>query len=214
VAVIESAGGVVRYDYQINGEDIPESEWLGLDYLATPIYARLPTGATDSEIQAASYLTTLQELDFAEAPVSDIQLSLFAEHRELRILDLSQSSITDAGLRYLNRMHHLETLRLSGTAVGDDGAARLANLRTLKVVCLTDTRITDKAMRHIASLPALYSLHIDFTSVTDAGLFELKSCKTVEFVYARDNMGVTNVGILQLRGMLPHCFVDDGVIYD
>ena len=217
VAIIEDAGGVVQYDYQVNGEDMPRPEWVaerfGLEYVASPVYARLARGATDAEIQAASHLTTLRELDCAEAPLTDSHLSLFSGHRELRILDLRGSRITDAGLQYLEHMQHLETIQLFNTAIGDDGAARLARLPTLRVVGLCETRITDNAMRPLASLPALYSLDIDFTSVTDAGLFELTSCKTVEFIYAANNAGVTTGSKVMLRRMLPRCFVDDCVIF-
>jgi len=70
-------------------------------------------------------------------------------------LDLARTDITDADLQMLGDCRNLKTLRLANTAISDAGLKHLSQLPRLESLNLTGTKITGAAVAQFQAFPAL-----------------------------------------------------------
>ena len=103
----------------------------------------------------------------------DSALRFVAALKDLRLLDISQTSIGGLGLQSVGKAKSLEMLFMSTTTVGDDEIKNLAELTNLTTLFANQTRITDAAAVQLAKLPKLNTVHLSETRLTDQGVASL-----------------------------------------
>ena len=125
---------------------------------------------TDAVLADVAAIESITELDLsASHELTDEGLRHLAKLPQLRVLNLSKTSITDHGLRVLRDLPALESLSVSLTRITDEGAAHLAACPALVRVDLAWTATGDGALRALAGKAALRSVSTGH-GVTDAGL--------------------------------------------
>lgn len=130
VEAILEAGGVVRYDFEVDqsGNRLPKASLPG------PAWVRYWTGYDlDSNVVEAEVQT-----DATLEGIKDLPL--------LRRLHLFSTRITDAGLRHLKMSPQLEVLYLENVGVTDVGLQHLEQLPQLKGLYLDKTQVTEKGV--------------------------------------------------------------------
>ncbi len=86
------------------------------------------------------------ELNLARTSVTDDQLLLISELKELRRLHLEHTQITDLGMIHLKALENLSYLNLIETKVTDEGLRPLSEIKSLKELYLFDTNITKEGI--------------------------------------------------------------------
>jgi uncharacterized membrane protein len=76
-------------------------------------------------------------------PVTDQDLPVIGQFKELRNLNLSFTKITDAGLASLQSLPNLQHLSLSGTQVTSAGISKIAAIKSLKHLYCWSSAVTD-----------------------------------------------------------------------
>jgi hypothetical protein len=153
VATIESAGGLVFYDwYPKNGENKPGGppwwapQWLadriGVDYFGHVAHVWLP-GKPESVIVQLARFPQLERVNIGDSALSDAGIARLKGLTDLTMLYLQCTQVTDAGLANLSGLKNLQILDLSGTQVSDLGLAHLKRLTKLKWLSLQGTRVTE-----------------------------------------------------------------------
>ena len=89
------------------------------------------------------------ELNLARTSVSDEQLLLISELKELRRLHLEYSHVTDFGISHLKACENLLYLNLIETKVGDEGLKSLTEIKSLKELYLFNTNITKEGLSNL-----------------------------------------------------------------
>ena len=135
-------------------------------------------------------------LDFC----TDSNLKDLGDLKDLRWLDLINTSITDAGLEYLKGMTELEVLYLNGTRITGAGMVNFKNLKKLRWLELAKTSITDAGLEYLKGLTELEVLYLNGTKITDAGIFNLKDLTGLRQLKLI-NTSVTDVGLENLRDL-------------
>lgn len=156
VAAIRAAGGVVYYNFQLNGGKFSPvatpwaPEWmvdaLGIDLLANVVAVRFPSANSDADLAQIGALSGLVELQIAGASVTDRGLAHLEWLIGLKSLNLKGSMVTDAGLRHLNRLTRLERLDISNTRVTDAGLPHLSRMTNLVQLETSNTRISARGL--------------------------------------------------------------------
>ncbi len=113
----------------------------------------------------------LIEMHLQKMPVSDADLALIAQFKELRTLNLSFTEITGATLGELAKLPHLQSLSLSGTPVKPEQLAALKSAPALQKIFLWNTGFTADAFPKAQQLFTQAKLINGFS---DAGLEPLK----------------------------------------
>ena len=89
------------------------------------------------------------ELNLARTSVSDEQLSVTSELKELRRLHLEYTAVTDVGITHLKACENLLYLNLIETKVSDEGLKSLTEIKSLKELYLFNTNITKEGLRNL-----------------------------------------------------------------
>ncbi len=88
--------------------------------------------------------TQIVSLNLNKLPVTDADLSLVGQFKNVRRLDLNFTDVTGKGLNELVPLKHLESLALSGTKVTyTDLRNQLKSFKNLKTVTLWETPLTE-----------------------------------------------------------------------
>jgi Leucine-rich repeat (LRR) protein len=125
---------------------------------------------TDANLQLLADSRQLRSLTLDRAPITDAGLEHLAGLTKLSGLVLSGTRVTDAGMKSVGEMKELHSLDLMATAVGDSGLKDLAGLTQLRTLSLSATKVTDAGMSVVGQLKNLTVLTLDDTTVTDVGL--------------------------------------------
>ena len=100
---------------------------------------------------------------------------------EIKVVDLSNSSITENGLAYLEgRVPRLLKLNLSRTQIAD--LSGVAKFGTLMHLVLEDSPVNDKSLKELKGLNRLTELRIPFTKVSDDGIAKMPDFPRLKLV--------------------------------
>jgi internalin A len=115
-------------------------------------------------------------VDLRAGWVTDSDMPMLAQMKELKRLDLSQTRISDRGLRALKTAPSIEQLNLSfAEQITDEGAATVKDWKQLRRLNLRGTKITDSTLEFLSGVPSLEWLDIGWAQITDTGLGHLAS---------------------------------------
>jgi WD40 repeat protein/Leucine-rich repeat (LRR) protein len=135
------------------------------------LYALKRAGARVSQAQGSGQ--ALHDVSFAGGKVGAEELSLIAQLRSTRSLDLSETGVGDGEMKVLTGLSSLTALYLSGSQVSVAGLAELHKLSNLQRLDLSRCRIGDDDLSVLAGFPALDDVNLSGTQVTDAGMGRL-----------------------------------------
>jgi Leucine-rich repeat (LRR) protein len=135
--------------------------------------------------------------------VTDADLEMITELKDLRKLDLSFSLITDAGMEHLKLLDGVSDLNLFAVEkITDVGISYIRGWKKLERLNLHGTDVTDISMiQYVSGLTALRSLDIGYTLVGDLGLESLASLPQIEDLVIGGNK--INGGGLHVLEALP-----------
>jgi uncharacterized membrane protein len=95
-------------------------------------------------------------LNLAGTQLTDDDLELISQLKNLRKLRIENNSISDKGLISLEGLEYLESLNLYGTGISDAGLGSLAKLKELKELYIGQTRVSGQGIKSLQqSNPAL-----------------------------------------------------------
>src|SRR5579862_3951253 len=114
--------------------------------------------------------------------VTDADVEMIADLKDLRKLDLSFSLITDGGMEHLKPLDGVTDLNLFAVEkITDAGMSYIRGWKKLERLNLHGTDVTDiTMMQYVAGFTALRSLDIGYTLVGDLGLESLASLPRLE----------------------------------
>jgi hypothetical protein len=166
LAVVESLGGTVCFDYQC---DLDEDDLRVVDPGREP-----PRSSRLRSMVGDEYFRHIVCIFVRGTDVTDKDLERFTGLSGLLSLDLPESKVTDAGLASLARMRQLQMLNLYDTQVTNAGLVHLEGLQRLHALCLIKTKINSEGLAHLQGLTGLRELDLYGTQVTAAGVAELR----------------------------------------
>jgi len=158
VAVIQSSGGTILYDYHENGlrtwstSGTPSGpgwarKFLGPEYFDRVVYVGLfNTPDNDEWIEGFNRLKDVKTLLLSGSHVTDTTLIKMDRSDSLLELHLTNTAVTDEGLRALGKFPNLRWLIANGTSVTDEGMIHLLVLRDLQDVNVANTRVSKEAV--------------------------------------------------------------------
>jgi len=139
-----------------------------------PIYQNSPALQADFFVKDAFQVSSLEELK----EVKD----------QLVVLNLSKMPVTDADLNIISQFRNLEKINLNFTSVKGDGLANLKSLTQLQSLSLSGTTVTKEALNSILSLPALTEVFIWNTPIKENEKIELeKAFPKIVFIHTLFN---------------------------
>lgn len=119
-------------------------------------------------------LDQIVAIELFDKDVSDEDLAGLAGMKQLKFLELSHNPrLTDAGIATLSGLENLRVLDLTSTSVTGAGLRDRADMVSLYQLNLTDCPVTDESLAAIPHFPKLEELLIGGTEVTDKGLMSL-----------------------------------------
>jgi hypothetical protein len=114
--------------------------------------------------------------DLRASWVTDSDMPLLVQMKDLKRLDLSLTRISDRGMRALKAAPSIEELNLSfAEQITDEGAATVKNWKHLRRLNLRGTKITDATLEFLSGAASLEWLDIGWAQITDTGLDHLAS---------------------------------------
>jgi Leucine-rich repeat (LRR) protein len=132
------------------------------------------TKVTDRDLVILQDLKELRTLDLRLTHIGDAGVANLKNLKKLQTLNLFRSELTDKGLAYLRNLKRLQTLLIGGTKVTDAGLANLRNMQELKKLSLFQTQVSDAGVPHLKRLSKLETLLISGSLITEAGTRELQ----------------------------------------
>ncbi len=109
-------------------------------------------------------------------------------NEQLTVLNLSKMPITDNELKIVGQFKNLEHLNLNFTSIKGDGLVSLKSLSHLQSISLSGTEVTSKALVPVLALPFLRQLFIWDTPISESEKTEMeKSFPRIEFVHTLFN---------------------------
>ncbi|HVX12901.1 MAG TPA: leucine-rich repeat domain-containing protein [Pirellulales bacterium] len=120
----------------------------------------------DDICRRISELVDLRVLDLTGSTIDDRQLALLLPLSRLEKLTLCSTNIT--GLEWLSQFPRLEHLSLRNTVITDSDLANLTTLPHLATLDLSLTEVTDDGLTILERLPALKRLDLSLTAVSGA----------------------------------------------
>lgn len=116
-------------------------------------------------------------LNLGHTGVTDKQMELISQLRNLRVLYLNKTQITDAGLSKLSTLSELRWLSLVGTRATDRSVETFAQLKNLSTIFLFESDVSSEGVRKLVD--AHKELKID------TGNYKLEKLPTDTVVYKR-----------------------------
>lgn len=219
VTLVQSAGGEVHYDWQLDPElhRPPGPGWLrnivGDDYFAHVAHVDLRTkfdwdlslvmGPAISMARQAAAEGSHRAAAKRRVPADEL-LRFVATLETVEALQLGETQVTDSGAKHIAKLENLSHLFLASNPVTDAGLAEIGRLGRLEMLDLRETDVTDAGMTQLAGLERLTWLRLRGTAVSDRGLAELAALEHLSYLDLRDTR-VTRDGVRRLRAALPAC---------
>lgn len=113
------------------------------------------TMITDRSVQVIGAMTGLQNVFLARTKITDRGLISLCENRkDLRVLQLSGTTVSDAGISSLRKLGSLHWLDVSGCErISDEGLRAIGEISSLEIlVCSAMSKITDSGMRDLRAV--------------------------------------------------------------
>jgi internalin A len=140
------------------------------------------TEKTNEALELVAKLSNVTRLAARGPGVQNSSLEKLKGMKNLRVLDLDQSSVDDAGMEHLVGLP-LVDINLKLTNVRDDGVAHLAKIPTLKQLKLIKTKVTNAGIVHVKGMANLEGVDLqDVKTVDSACLNDLKGLKKLKFL--------------------------------
>jgi beta-lactamase regulating signal transducer with metallopeptidase domain/Leucine-rich repeat (LRR) protein len=159
------------------------------------------TKVTDAGLrQNWKSLVRLEHLALDGTDVSDeslAELPKYAEHCQLKTLNVSNTKVTDKGLEHLKALKNLRSMYLDGTKINGSGLVHLKS-PIIKSIHLKGSSVTDAGLESVKDMPAMRYVFLNDTNISDAGLAHLKDLKVIQAIDA-DGSKVTDVGLAHVR---------------
>lgn len=174
-----------------------------------PLFQNSPALQADFFVKESFQLSSLQELreikdqlvvlNLSKMPVTDADLSIIGEFKNLEKLNLNFTTIKGEGLTSLKSLTILESISLSGTSVTKDALAAILTLPALSEVFIWNTPISETEKVELEKLfPKIKFIH---TLFNDPSLLALSKPILV-------NEGILKKGeLLQLKHTMPGVIV-------
>jgi len=164
VSSLRSNGFFVRFD---DTGDPPRScigcawasAWFGEDGVALVYAVKFDSSGATTDgkeaFQGIRRLTEVRQVILEDAKwLTDEDLQLLSNCRELKTLNLSETKVTPQGIRRIVELPSLLSLFLNDTAVDDDCVPLLCRMKQLRLLGIEGTRISPEGIAKIeASLP-------------------------------------------------------------
>jgi hypothetical protein len=147
-------------------------------------------------------LKNLKWLNLYQSSIGDESLKLLKNFPKLESIPMGGTKVTDAGLIHVADLTQLEYLGLRGNNVTDRGLVHLKKLTNLTGLTLQETKVTDAGLVHLQTLKSLNYLRLQSTAITDAGLEHLKDLKDLRRLDA-SNTKITQKGAEKLQAAIP-----------
>ena len=149
-------------------------------------------------------------VDLRASWITDSDMPLLAQMKDLKRLDLSLTRISDRGLRALKAAPAIEELNLSfAEQITDEGAATVKGWKHLRRLNLRGTKITDATLEFLSGVPSLEWLDIGWAQITDTGLDHLASLTNLRHLAMGGNK-LTDTSLQFLRQMPQIEYLDLG----
>lgn len=118
-----------------------------------PLYQNSPALAVDFYVRKEFHVKSLEELksienqivvlNLSKMPVTDKELNLISNFKNLETLNLNFSAITGTGLHALGKLANLQALSIAGTAVDAKSLEPVLRLPQLKQLFLWSTKVKE-----------------------------------------------------------------------
>lgn len=156
-------------------------------------------------ISPLSDLSSLAELHFYDSGITDSNLAVIADLKNVQTLSLrfgmGWSMFTDEGLSHLKKLPKLKHLILSGTSTTGAGLANLGDLIGLESLVLDFRKpITDYGLQHLTNLIHLMSLDLSGSQISDEGLLYAQELKNLEILNL-DRTSITDKGLAYITNL-------------
>lgn len=139
-----------------------------------PLYQTSPALQADFFVKESFQTSSLQEL----LEIKD----------QLVILNLSKMPVTDANLSIIGQFKNLEKLNLNFTLISGLGLTDLKSLTNLQSISLAGTKVNGDALRAILTLPKLHEVFIWNTPISEIEMSELiKMFPDIKFIHTLFN---------------------------
>lgn len=170
---------VVYYNVDLSKTKIPPQDLLRLEDL--------------------SKLATLR-LDYT--PIRDQDLAYLKSLDDLGFLHLNHTGITGEGCQHLLALPELNAISVEFTMFTDAGLHELSKIEPLRLLYVTNTDITNEGMQTIGEMKNLTKLKIAGNpQLNDTGMAPLANLSKLEYLFAYQNLGITDAGLQHLQGL-------------
>jgi internalin A len=132
--------------------------------------------------------------------VTDRDLMLLLEFKEVGFLSLNDTAIGDDGMATIGKLAKLRVLELGGTRITDKGIKQLANLSDLEQIVLDRTQVGNAGVQSLKALKKLRHLKVAGGSVTDEAMKDVRQMTNLE-ILGLQKTRVTDAGVKELRGL-------------
>lgn len=129
---------------------------------------QLSMNVTAAGLQQLSRSSSLEELRIDSLRISEDELVVLRDFRNLKRLVLSGPQFTDAALVQVAKVKKLQSLQLSGASVTDAGLQNLNGMRALSELDLAKTKISDEGLLGLRNLPSLKRINFSETQIKAA----------------------------------------------
>jgi Leucine-rich repeat (LRR) protein len=138
----------------------------------------------------------LRKINFTECPgVTNIAAWYASFIPTLEHINFSNTKIEDKGVSYLNKLKHLRFLYLFHTPIADQSCDSLITMPTLELLDVRETKISDLGIKKLATLPKLKTFLAGMSPlVSDKGIASLKGHKTLEHIEL-SNCAITDASL-------------------
>jgi internalin A len=130
-------------------------------------------------LQQLNHLSRMHCFDIKEAGVTEKDLVLLSEFKNLQSMFLGHEHLTANGIAALKNVR-LNEVYLDGRKFDDASLQHLSELTTLRELNLINTSITDAGVRSLAGMKNLTTLRLSDSTISEQALVELE--KTVPFL--------------------------------
>ena len=142
------------------------------------------TKLVDEQLIPVGRISTLENLDLRDCPVTDKGMSHLTGLSKLKSLRLSGKSgactVGDEGMKHVGTLSALKVLAADNLWISEDGLKSLTNLKNLQELYLAETTIGDDAIELLSQFTTLRKLRLAGNQISAAGLKNLPKLRELE----------------------------------